>query len=130
MPAERYAIDDHLRGKPPELVALFEHLLTLVQESGPVELEPTRVGVAFHGRRRIFGSAKFGRGGIRGHLVLPRPVTDDPRFTKVEPLTKRLYFHGYLIRANTDLDASFRRHIDEAYQAGQGLRAPPGGEAA
>jgi hypothetical protein len=27
MPAGRYAIDDHLRGKPPELVALFELLL-------------------------------------------------------------------------------------------------------
>jgi hypothetical protein len=101
MPAGRYAIDDHLRGKPPELVALFERLLTLVQESGPVELEPARVGVAFHGRRRIFGSAK------------------------VEPLTKRLYLHGYLIRADIDLDTSFRRLIAEAYDVGQGNNPRP-----
>jgi hypothetical protein len=94
-------------------------LLALGHACGPLELEPTRAGVVFHGKRRIFGSAKFGRGGVRGHLVLPQPVEDDPRFTKIEPLTRKLYFHGFLIRQNTDLDASFRDHVEEAYRTGQ-----------
>jgi hypothetical protein len=117
-----YTLDEHLRDKPAELVVLLQQLLALVHACGPFDLEPTRVGVVFHGKKRIFGSAKFGRDAIRGHLVLPKQIEGDRRFIKVEPLTKRLYFHGFLIRERGDLDPSFRRHIELAYRVGQGER--------
>jgi hypothetical protein len=123
---EQHGIDDHRRSKPPELIALFDRLLALVRACGPLELEPTRVGVTFHGTRRIFGSAKFGRTDIRGHLVLPERVEDDPRFVTIELLTKTLYFHGFRLNAETDLDAGFRRRIEQAHRSGCGdQRAGP-----
>jgi hypothetical protein len=116
----RPTVEDHLRGRPTELVALFQQVLGLVRACGPFDLEPTRVGVTFHGKKRIFGSAKLGRDGVRGHLVLPEQVEGDRRFVKIEPLTRMLYFHGFLVRDSSDLDASFRRHVEAAYRTGQG----------
>jgi hypothetical protein len=121
MPA---SLDDQLHHHPEELVSVLRQLLELVEACGPFDLERTRVGFAFHGRRRIFGSAKLGRSGVRGHLVLPKPVEDDRRFTKVEPLTKKLYFHGFLISDAGDLDASFGRYVHTAYWVGQGETDP------
>jgi hypothetical protein len=118
------SLDDQLRDHPDELVSLLRQLLELVEACGPFDLERTRVGFAFHGKRRIFGSAKLGRSGVRGHLVLPKAIRDDPRFTKIEPPTKKLYFHGFLIRDADDLDASSGRYVHTAYRVGQGETDP------
>jgi hypothetical protein len=118
------SLDDQLRDHPDELVSLLRQLLELVEACGPFDLERTRVGFAFHGKRRVFGSAKLGRSGVRGHLVLPKPIRDDPRFTKIEPPTKKLYFHGFLIRDADDLDASLGRYVHTAYRVGQGETDP------
>jgi hypothetical protein len=110
--------DDQLHDQPAELASVLRQLLALVEACGPFDLERTRVGFAFHGKRRIFGSAKPGRSGVRGHLVLAERVEDDRRFTKIEPLTKKLYFHGF--RDADQLDEGFGRHVHSAYRVGQG----------
>jgi hypothetical protein len=40
--------------------------------------------------------------GLRGHLNLTRQVSD-PRFKKIEPLTKRSYFHRFFISSAAEL---------------------------
>jgi hypothetical protein len=45
---------------------------------------------------------------------------DDPRFTRVNPYTKRLFVHGFLITRDEQLDAQFADWIREAYAVGQG----------
>jgi hypothetical protein len=116
-------VEEHLRHKPPHLVALFRRFLSVAQTFGAVEVEATRVGVVLHGRRRIFGSAKIGKDALRGHLVLPIRVDGDPRFTKVESLTKSLYFHRFVLSGDADLDESFVRLVERAYRVGAGDRA-------
>ena len=125
------SLDDQLRDHPDELVSRFDNCSSLSKHAAPLtwneppfDLERTRVGFAFHGKRRIFGSAKLGRSGVRGHLVLPKAIRDDPRFTKIEPPTKKLYFHGFLIRDADDLDASSGRYVHTAYRVGQGETDP------
>ena len=112
-------IEDHLRGKPAEVVALFDRFLQAVEACGPVTIESTKTGFVLHGRKRIFGQVRATKAGLRGFLNVARCI-DDPRFTAVEQLTRRLYFHRFFIRVETELDDSFLDWIGEAYAAGQG----------
>ncbi len=63
--------------------------------------------------RRVSGE------GLRGHLNLPDPV-DDPRLTKVEPLTRKLWFHRFVLNSPAELDETFLGWVHQATMIGQG----------
>jgi hypothetical protein len=85
--------DPYLAGKAPAGVELFRRFIALARACGPVtfELQPQRIVLC--GTRRIFASVQVTQAGLSGHLNLARRLADR-RIGKVEPLTKRLYFHG------------------------------------
>jgi hypothetical protein len=116
---DRWTVENYLRAKPAEVVALFHSFLDAVQACGPVDIEPTKTGVALHGSKRIFGSVAATKAGLRGFLNVPQRI-DDPRFTAIERLTKRLFFHRFLITSSAELDDTFLKWIAEAYAVGQG----------
>lgn len=91
-----------------------DDVVAFVRDVTDCTVEPTKVGVVFRNDRRIVGSAKPGRDGVRGHLVLPRALHGDPRFTKAEPLTSTLWFNGFLFDDKTQLDDSLRELAIEA----------------
>ena len=69
-PRDGWTVEEHLRDKPAEVVALFHSFLDAVQACGPVDIEPTKTGVALHGSKRIFGGVIWGRGNSLGSLAL------------------------------------------------------------
>jgi hypothetical protein len=91
-----------------------DDVVAFVTASTQCTVVPTKAGVVFRNERRIIGSAKPGRGCVRGHLVLPRAVEGDERITKAEPLTKHLWFNGFRLDAAAQLDESFGRLVLEA----------------
>lgn len=55
-----------------------------------------------------------------------RPLPE-PRITRVDPYTARLFVHQYVVRTPDDVDATFAAWVHEAFRVGEGdhLRAGP-----
>lgn len=111
--------EPYLAGHPAGVHELFRRFVELARSCGPTTFELQNGPIVLCGTRRIFASVTPRPDGLAGHLVLPREV-EDPRFTKVEPLTKRLYFHAWRIGSAEQLDDSFAALLDEAHSVGDG----------
>jgi hypothetical protein len=127
MPASEWTVEDHLRGKPASVVALYRRLVELVQACGPFEYAVSKTAITFKGSRRGFAGAKPTAHGLDGYLDLQRRV-EDPRIRRASPYTKRLVVHQFRVSAPEQLDAEFAGWVREAYQVGRGehLARPPG----
>jgi hypothetical protein len=108
-----------LDGAPPIAVTLFGQFLVLARSCGDPVLEIQRDRVVLRGSRRIFASAVPHRSGLAGHLTLPRRL-DDPRFSRIGHLTRRLYMHHYLVTDPAELDETFASWLTEAHRVGNG----------
>jgi hypothetical protein len=118
MPAKGF--DELVEGRPLEVAALFHRFIDAVGECGPFRGEAARNGsLVLHGGTRIFGSVRATSRGLRGFLNLDHRV-DDPRFTAIEPLTTRLFFHRFVVTSAEQLDNRFLDWLREAYAVGQG----------
>jgi hypothetical protein len=117
---QTWTVDDHLRGKPPEAVALFERFVALIAACGPFTYAPAKTTVTFKGTRRGFAGARpTDRGVLAGYLDLQRTVSD-PRLTHVSPYTKRLFVHQFRVATPEQLDDEFAGWVAEAYAVGAG----------
>ena len=120
-------MEDHLRDKPPAVVALYQRFVELVQACGPFEYAVSKTAIGFKGSRRGFAGAKPKAHSLDGYLDLQRRV-EDPRIRRVAPYTQRLVVHQFRISAAEQLDEEFAGWVREAYQVGQGghLGSRPG----
>jgi hypothetical protein len=114
-----WVVEDHLRGKPPAAVALYEQFARLVEACGPVTYSVAKTTITFKGSRRGFAGARPVPRGLVGYLDLQRLV-DDPRIVRAVPYTKRLFVHHFRISAPEQLDGEFAGWVGEAYAVGQG----------
>ncbi|GAB3399236.1 hypothetical protein [Flindersiella endophytica] len=119
--------EPYLADLPPDVRRMFGRFVELARSCGPTTFELQNGPIVLCGSRRIFASVTPRADWLAGHLVLAREV-EDARFTKVEPLTKRLYFHAWRIGSAGQLDDSFAALLDEAHAVGDGdhLRTPRG----
>ena len=115
---------DYLRDQPDSLCAMITRIIATARECGPVELEVLDKQVVLHDGRRIFASVRASGTVLRGHLNLPAPV-DDARLTKVEQLTKRIWFHRFALSSPSYLDETFLAWVRQATAVGQGQTALP-----
>lgn len=51
--SRHWTVDDHRRGQPAEVVALFDRFLAAVQACGPLEVQRRERQIVLQGRRRI-----------------------------------------------------------------------------
>ena len=84
-----------------------------------MDVEVIAKGVVLHGCRRIFAGLVPRDGGLGGMLNLLAPV-HDVRFTKVEPLTKRIWHHRFFLTDPSQVDETFLGWVREACDVGQG----------
>jgi hypothetical protein len=114
-----WTVEDHLRDKPAEVVALYQRFVELVQACGPFEYAVSKTAITFKGERRGFAGAKPKTRGLDGYLDLQRRV-EDPRIRRASPYTRRLFVHQFRISSPEQLDEEFAGWVREAYQVGQG----------
>ncbi len=114
-----WTVEDHLRGKPPAVVELYERFVELVQACGPFGCSVSKTAITFKGSRRGFAGAKPTSHGLDGYLDLQRRV-QDPRIRGAAPYTKRLFVHQFRVGAPDQLDDEFAGWVREAYEVGQG----------
>jgi Domain of unknown function (DUF5655) len=112
-------VDDHLRNKPQDAVALWHAFVELIRRCGEFSYSPSKTTVTFKGARRGFAGARPDRRGIVGYLDLQREVCD-PRITSVSAYTAKLFVHHFRITAPDQLDETFAGWVAEAYAVGQG----------
>jgi Domain of unknown function (DUF5655) len=119
MDPKAYTTKDHLLGKDPLIVTLYERFVELVEACGPFEYIVGKDGIAFKGQRRNFAVAKPRSHWLDGVLVLQRPL-QGPRIRGAQSYTKRLLGNRFRVTQPDQLDDEFATWIREAYQAGKG----------
>jgi hypothetical protein len=119
MEPSNWTVQDHLRGKPPAVIALYQRFVELVEACGPFDYSVSKTAITFKGSRRGFAGAKPTSRSLDGYLDLQRRV-EDPRIRTASPYTRRLFVHQYRVTAADQLDDEFAGWIREAYEVGQG----------
>jgi Domain of unknown function (DUF5655) len=117
--ADTWTVEDHLAGKPDEIVALYQRFIMLVKECGPFSYRVTKTAITLKGSRRGFAGAKPTKRALDGYLDLQRELRD-PRIQRASPYTKRLFVHQFRVTSLSQLDKEFAGWIREAYEVGAG----------
>ena len=89
----RHDLESHFEGKAPEVRAIFDAFLAMVERFGPVTVLPEKTRIAFQ-HRMSFAQLMVRRRWVTGHLVLARRV-EDPVFTKVYTISARNHVHHF-----------------------------------
>lgn len=109
----RVTVAEHLRDRPPEIVALYRFLYGRIRRLGPMKLDPQGRGIVFQVRARAIGLAPKARW-IDLTLWL-KSGAGHPRVRKVDdygPLGRVLHFR---LTRREDLDPALARLLREAY---------------
>ena len=112
----RYTLREHLAGKSPRAIALFRDFARLVKRCGPVRVVPEKTRVAFQ-VRMSFAAVSLRRDRIVGHVVLARRL-ENPRFTRIEYISRRNHVHSFCFYSSEELDREVLAWLREAYRVG------------
>ena len=110
-------IADHFRNKPPEIRALFDSVVRLINALGPVRILPEKTRIAFQ-VRMSFAQLTPRQRWLDGHVVLARRL-ESPRFRRIETFSPRNHLHAFRLTDMADLDAEFQAWLAEAYAVGE-----------
>ncbi len=126
MSEDTWTVDDHLAGRPAEIVALYRRFIGLVEACGPFSYSVAKTAITLKGTRRGFAGAVPKERSLDGYLDLTREIRD-PRISSASPYTKRLFVHHFRVTDLRQLDEEFAGWIREAYAVGAGghLRDSP-----
>ena len=113
----RYTLAEHLAGREPRALALYERFVDLVRACGPVALVPTRSQIGFQ-VRSLFAAVRLDSGGLQGYLVLERPL-EHPLFTRIESVSPRRHLHHFRLPAGEAPGDDLACWLQQAYVAGQ-----------
>jgi hypothetical protein len=116
---DSWTVEDHLAGKPGEIMALYQRFIALAEECGPFSYRVTKTAITLKGSRRGFAGAKPTKRSLDGYLDLQREL-HDPRILRASPYTKRLFVHQFRVTSPDQLDNEFAAWIREAYAVGDG----------
>jgi len=111
------SVQDHLRGRPKEVVDLYRRFARIVRDLGPgVKAVPVKTGIGCMVRVRFTGVA-LQKGGLRVSFWLKHRI-DSPRLSKVELIPPRNFVHSFHVRSPEDLVDEVRGWLEEAYRVG------------
>jgi hypothetical protein len=103
----QWTVEDHLRDKPPGVIALYHRFVELVEASGPVRCSVSKTAITFKGSRRRFAGAKPTSRSLDGYLDLQQRV-EDPRIRRATTYTERLFVHQFRVSAAEQLERQVR----------------------
>lgn len=112
-----YTVKRHLKGKTPHVRSLYERFVELVNQCGPVTIEPTKTRIGFQ-VRMIFATVSLKADGLDAHVVLSRRL-ENPRFARIESISPRNHVHHFWIQSEEELDDEVAAWLEEAYKVGE-----------
>ena len=119
----RHSLAHHFDGKPPEIRALYDAVLAVVEGIGPVRVLPEKTRIAFQARMS-FAQVTPRRRWLDGHVVLARRL-ESPRFRRIDSLSARNHVHAFRLHGLDDVDDELRAWLAEAYQVGEQRHLAP-----
>src|SRR5205085_11274113 len=115
------SLDSHFTGKSEHVRELFEALVKLIKDCGPVKVLPEKTRIAFQARMS-FIAVQVRRNYLIGHFVFARRV-EHPRFTRVETFSPRNHLHAFRL----DSLAGFVEGLAAWVRSGWGGKAEASG---
>ena len=113
----RSTLDSHFKGKSPAVRAIFDRLLCVARENGPVTVLPEKTRIAFQ-VRMSFAAFVIRKNWIDGHVVLARRY-ENRRFRRIETFSPRNHLHAFRFESVDDVDIEVSSWLAEAYQVGE-----------
>jgi hypothetical protein len=106
-------VDEHFAGKADELRRVYDQLVALSEQFGPVEQDPKKTSIHLNRKTAFAGVAVR-----KSHLVLTiksdRP-SNSPRVVKSEQTSAKGFHHEVKLTSLADLDAELRGWLKVAY---------------
>ena len=97
--------------------AIFDKLLSVARQNGPVTVLPEKTRIAFQ-VRMSFAAFVIRRNWVEGHVVLARRLAH-PRFRRIETFSPRNHLHAFRFEAVDEVDDEVAAWLAEAYRVGQ-----------
>ena len=113
----RYTLASHFAGKPTNVRAIFDELLAIAKQNGPVTVLPEKTRIAFH-VRMSFAAFVIRRNWVDGHVVLARRF-ENPRIRRIETFSPRNHLHAFRFASPDDIDDEVADWFAEAYRVGE-----------
>jgi hypothetical protein len=113
----RVRLDEHFKGREPNVVATFDRLLAAARKSGPVTVLPEKTRIAFQ-VRMSFAAFTLRKRWVDGHVVLARRL-ESPRFRRIDYISPRNQVHVFRLQEPSEVDADVEAWLAEAYSVGE-----------
>ena len=107
------SVDEHFRGKPDEVRALYERLVALTEKFGPVEQDPKKTSIHLN-RTTAFAGVAVRKENIVLTIKSDRAIAS-PRIFKSEQTSAKRFHHEVKLAKLKDLDAELRGWLKAAY---------------
>ena len=115
--APPHRLADHFKGKDPKIRAIFDAVIAVIREIGPVRVLPEKTRIAFQ-VRMSFAQLTPKRAWVDGHVVLARR-RPDARFRTIQTFSPRNHLHTFRLSSVDDVDDTVRSWLAEAYAVGE-----------
>jgi hypothetical protein len=97
--------------------AIFNKLLAVAKQNGPLTVLPEKTRIAFQ-VRMSFAAFVIRRNWVDGHVVLARRF-EHPRFRRIETFSPRNHLHAFRFTNVEEIDDEVAAWFAEAYRVGQ-----------
>jgi hypothetical protein len=106
-------VEDHFKGKTEELRNVYDKLVSMVEQFGPVEQDPKKTSIHLNRTTAFAGVAVR-----KSHIVLTiksdRPIEND-RIFKSEQTSARRFHHEVKLESPKEVDTELRSWLKSAY---------------
>ena len=107
-------LDEHFRGRDPELRGMFDELVERLRELGPVKVDPVKTSI------NLVALHHFGAVTVRGNFLrvgfLSTRRIADRRIVHIERLGPAKFGHSVVIESLADLDEVVMGWLAAAYR--------------
>ncbi|HEX4641159.1 MAG TPA: DUF5655 domain-containing protein [Chthoniobacterales bacterium] len=113
----RHTLASHFAGKPKTVRPVFDKLLAIAKQNGPVTVLPEKTRIAFQ-VRMSFAAFVVRQNWVDGHVVLARRL-ENPRFRRIETFSPRNHLHAFRFTTVDEIDDEVAAWFAEAYRVGE-----------
>jgi hypothetical protein len=112
--AESYSVNDHFVNKNPSVRALYDQLVSVLRNFGPVEEDPKKTSIHLNRKSALAGVE------TRKDCLLLNIKSDhsiqSPRVVKAEQVSAKRFHHKVRISSSNDFDKELSDWLKEAYE--------------
>jgi hypothetical protein len=107
-------LDEHFRGRDPELRTVFDAIVSKLRKLGPVKVDPVKTSINLTADRHFAGVTVRGTF-LRVGFFAPRRIVDR-RIVHFETLGPDRFGHSVVVESVADLDDQRLGWLSEAYR--------------